>query len=942
VADADGRYNLLGVPAGSATLRVQLIGYGTLERAVTVVTGQSAVVDFELSTEALGLDEIVVTGTAGGMQRRAVGNVVGSLDVGSALQLSAPASVQQLLSGQVSGVAVQLGGGNVGSGGAIRIRGMSTEALNSNPLVYVDGIRVSGGPAAGVAGSGISRLNDLNPEDIERIEVIKGPAAATLYGTEASNGVIQVITKKGRPGGVVTEAMIRQGGNWFMNAEGRIPANYNLMPDGSIVSQNLIRDELEAGRPIFRTGRVQSYSLSVRGGQEKFTYYLSANHDDEEGFQFNNDQSRTSLRTNLQLAASDNLDVSAEVGVIRSDAAFVSDGQAGGTGAINLIYGGDPLNKNTHFRGFGTGPPEVFRDIDAREKLNRATASATLAHRPWPWLSHRLVVGTDWTDSDRFQFTPRLPAGSYPYYGANSVGNKSLNHDRDVNQTADYSATASFELSPTLTSATSTGVQYFVRQSLSASASGNNMPTSAVSTVSAAAVRAGTESFEENKTFGVFVQQTIGWRDQAFLTGAVRADANSAFGESFEAAYYPKISGTWVISDGDFWNVGFVESLRLRAAWGKSGLQPAAFAAVRTYAPTTGPGESPTVTPGNLGNPDLKPEIGEELEVGFDASVLQNRLNIEFTHYRQRTRDLIVQELVAPSLGFAGSRFVNIGEVKNSGYEIMVVGRPISTPSLEFSVTVTGALNHNLLVSLGGRQVQADTRGRWQHVEGYELGSMWTKYIASAEWAPGIPGRIPVTNQDLINVTCKGPAEEDFRPMPCDEAPFHYYGDPAPGWTGSVTNGLTLPKVGLTLSALWVYVTDSRMFNTTKGDGINGRTLNSMRLRRGEMDPMQAAAILTPDVEHDQFERDDYLRLRDISLSYDLPSSWVQRAGASRASLTLTGRNLYTLYHSSYGRDGSRTHDPETKAARNTPWPGWQQTRVPLASSIVTTMRVTF
>src|SRR5690606_38685274 len=156
---------------------------------------------------------------------------------------------------------------------------------------------------------------------------------------------------------------------------------------------------------------------------------------------------------------------------------------------------------------------------------------------------------------------------------------------------------------------------------------------------------------------------------QVFLTAAVRGDANSAFGEAFDAAIYPKISGSWVVSDGSFWNIDFMETLRLRAAWGKSGLQPAAFAAVRTYSPITGPGDQPTVTPGQMGNPDLRPEVAQELEVGFDASMFNGRIAAELTHYRQTTKDAILQEAVAPSGGFAGTRYVNAGTIRNWGWE---------------------------------------------------------------------------------------------------------------------------------------------------------------------------------------------------------------------------------------------------------------------------------
>ncbi len=930
VTNNEGRYLIAGVSAGQVALRVQMLGYGTQERTVSVTSGQSTVADFQLQTEALGLDELVVTGTAGGQTRRAIGNVVGSLAVEETLEQTAPASVQQMLSGQVAGVNVQIGGGNVGSGGNIVIRGMNTVALGSGPLVYVDGIRVNGGTANSPIGqSASSRLNDISPENIERIEIIKGPAAATLYGTEAANGVIQIITKKGTPGEPSIQVLVRQGANWFHDAAGRIPLNHYLRPDGTVISQNLIQQEEKAGRPMFRTGYIQSYGVNLRGGSDRLTYYLSANHDDEEGYQFNNALARTNLRSNLQLQAHEDLDVNFDLGVIRSDADWVDDG-GGNSAPMRMILRGLPQLIDTHTRGFPVGPPEVFRDIEAREDLNRATVSSTLTHRPASWLTQRLIAGFDFTDANLSEFTPRLPEGSPRYYGSNSVGNKEFVHRRDLQQTVDYNATASFDVTPAFTSATSVGVQYFTRESLEATAEGNNMPTSAVSTVSAASIRSAAETFVENKTFGVFVQETVGWQNQAFVTAALRADANSAFGESFEAAYYPKLSGTWVVSDADFWNVPLVNSFRVRAAWGKSGLQPDAFASIRTYSPTTGPNDLPTVTPGNIGNPDLKPEVGEELEIGFDASLLQDRVNLELTHYRQRTTDMIVEELVAPSLGFAGERFVNIGEVSNLGYELRLEATPILTNSVVLSLSATAAHNRNRLEDLGGRTVQADTRGRWQHVEGYELASMWTKYIATAAYGP---------NNQLINVTCRGPEEEDFRPMPCSEAPFHYFGNPEPSLTGSLGQTLNLGN-SLTFNASWVYVYDSWRYSTDEWAREN--TLQStekaiLRLQ-GELDPVEAASFVTSDVEHQFFERDDFLRLREISATYSVPDRFVQRMGVSRASLTLSGRNLFTLTHPSF-----RLLDPETKATnRNQPWPYWQQARSPTPHSIVTALRVTF
>src|SRR5688572_7523988 len=236
LANNDGRFLLVNVPVGQRVVRVEIIGFGQQEQTVTVTQGQTVAADFTLETQALGLDEIVVTGTAGGQQRRAIGNVVGSLNTERKLESTAPASLQQMLAGQVAGVNVQLGGANVGGGGNIQIRGTGTVSQGTTPLLYIDGVRANNQVVTQNNGVGSSRMNDINPEDIERIEIIKGPAAATLYGTEASNGVIQIITKKGALGQRArVDATVRAGGSWFMNPAERIPDNWALAADGKTV-----------------------------------------------------------------------------------------------------------------------------------------------------------------------------------------------------------------------------------------------------------------------------------------------------------------------------------------------------------------------------------------------------------------------------------------------------------------------------------------------------------------------------------------------------------------------------------------------------------------------------------------------------------------------------------------------------------------------------------
>ena len=913
LSDGAGGFSLEGLPVGRIPVRAEIIGYAGARSAVEVEGGETTRVDFWLTEHPTELDEIVVTGTAGGQQRRAVGNVVGALEPQPEMERLAPASLQQMLAGRVAGVGVQIGGGNVGTGGNVLIRGVgtltqgsSTSAANTGPLVYIDGVRVNADKAGPSSGAGSSRLNDINPEDIERIEIIKGPAAATLYGTEASNGVIQIITKKGTTGRPTVTVSVRQGGNWFNDPDGRIPVNYGLV-GGDIISQDLYAEELAAGRDMFRTGHIQNYNMSVSGGTSDLTYFLSVGRDDEQGYMLNNSLEKTSVRTNLGLTLSETFDVSADVGLISSDARFAPDGQGGIYGMFAMFLWGTPASRDTPSRGFMVGPPEAQNDIDFAEELNRGTASLTASHRPTSWLSHRLVAGLDLTDAKVSRFWPRVPSGGYPVYASLSDGRAEIEYNRGIQQTVDYNLTATFDLTSDITSATSFGAQYFTKERLRALAAGERLPSSAVSTVGAAAQTRADEDFVEAKSAGFFLQETLGWRDQLFVTAAVRGDAHSAFGETFDAVYYPKLSASWVVSDASFWGVDFVESLRLRAAWGKSGLQPDAFAAVRTYSPTTGPGDAPALLPGNLGNPDLKPEVGSELELGFDASLFSERLGLEFTFYNQTTSDAILSEIVAPSLGFAGLRHTNAGTVRNRGVEVEFAARPLESDAVMFDVTATAAYNSNELVSLGeGReQIQADTRGRFQHRVGYPLGGYWSKYIAGAEWNPSNP-------TELINIMCEGP-EPARAPTPCGDAPFHYLGPPGPVWQGSVTNTLSLPDVGLTLTALWNYTWESRRFSTTTWQR-DRNTRNSERAQGyllGTLDPIEAAEIQTFDIEHPWMERDDHIRLRELALTYELPSGFVEGYGASRASITVSGpQPLDAVGARKLQRSGPRSRDP--------------------------------
>ena len=269
LSDGRGRFRLTGLTGETVTLRVVMLGYQEVSQEVRVGDQD---IRLALQETAIALDQIIVTGTPGQTRTRSIGNSVGKLDAAEITEFAPAATVQDVLGGRIPGVAVLTGQGNVGTGGVIQVRGLATVSLTNEPLIFVDGIRVNNNPRAGPSirgGRQVSRINDFNPEDIESIEVIKGPAAATLYGTEASNGVIQIITKRGNRGEAQFDLTVRQGANWLSDPGGRLPTNYWTNPStGQIESLNLFEQEEALGDPMFRTGIVQGYTISLSGGTQ--------------------------------------------------------------------------------------------------------------------------------------------------------------------------------------------------------------------------------------------------------------------------------------------------------------------------------------------------------------------------------------------------------------------------------------------------------------------------------------------------------------------------------------------------------------------------------------------------------------------------------------------------------------------------------------------------
>jgi TonB-linked SusC/RagA family outer membrane protein len=925
--DANGRFRFQSAPAGQLSLGVARVGYQP-----TTVTAQAGQTDLRilLPEAAVRLNEIVVTGQPGATERRAVGNSIVTIDAPEAFELSGAGDVAKLINGRAPGVTIQPNSGKVGAGPSITVRGLGSLSLNTQPLVYIDGVRVNNEVLSGPVSAGglvISRLNDIAPEDIQSIEIIKGPAAGTIYGTEASNGVIQIITKKGSPSArPQVSVLVQQGTNWFQNPEGRIPANFGFDGTGNVESQNLVQQESDRGTPIWKNGYTQSYSVSASGGSNAIQYYLSGSLDDDDGIEQTNRSRRFAGHANLAFPINQQLDISSSLNYVKGKYHLGSDYSDGVL--FNTLYG-LPVLAQTPTRGFLLAPPEVYYSgvFDNTQDLSRFTGSVTVNHRPGKWFSHRLTLGLDETGEDNQALTQFMPPDVAQFYDpVTARGELDLNRQDVAFYTADYAATARFQLSPKVSSTSSVGGQYYQRRVDSVGVVGLQFPAPGFKTGNSTATTTGQQEFVDNKTIGLFAQQQFGLNDRLFLTGAVRIDNNSAFGDNFDFATYPKLSGAWVVSEEPFWGVGFVNALKLRAAYGASGQQPQSFAALRTYQPSTGPNDNPSVTPQFVGNPDLKPERGEEIELGFEAGLF-NKVGIDFTVYSKQTKDAILLRGVPPSGGFPNEQFVNIGQVSNKGIELQVNAQPIVKPDLSWDLGVSVATASNYIKDLGGIP-SISTFPPQSQVEGYPIGSYFIKRVVSAEADPtGV----------VTSALCDGGPGQPA--VDCAVAPLVFAGTPIPKVVGAFTTTLTLFR-NLRLYGLVDFKRGHHRFDTDRWIRCDVFANCEEAVTPAGRDPKLLADMqLGADLQTINSFIDDagFFKLREVSASYTLPNRWAGAIGAQRATITVTGRNLHTW--TSY-----RGLDPERQSSQGNaaPLDFFDQAVTPTLAQFVTTISINF
>jgi TonB-linked SusC/RagA family outer membrane protein len=937
----DGRYTLRGVPAGSIVVQVTRIGFQAKSSTVSVTAGQTTNADFALAQAAFSLGEVVVTVT--GEQRKAeIANTVASVDVAAKAQETSANSLGQLLSGQAAGVQI-ISAGAAGGGSRIRIRGQSSLSLSNSPVVYVDGIKVVS-TASDASATRSSRFDDINPDEIESIDILKGPAAATLYGTEAANGVINITTKKGKAGntrwsffGENSTSVDPSAGHyrdlWISfqkNANGTISqCLLTQVAAGSCRIDSTYHANVlnQPGLTPIVHGGVNKVGTQVSGGTERIQYFVAGEYNKEMGpykmpqaeisrletergaavpyYQiYPNADARTNLRANLSTQLGSKADLNVQSGYLArvdrqpqnedNSTGLMVDAIAG-LARTDLCDGRDKIARDptkpnclgVPLNGYRSYPMGDIFAQERNEYVNRFTQAMNARYYPFSWLTTRANLGFDYTLLQLRNVTQfhQGPFGETSYNGSISDLRNEISQ-----YTLDGGATATFNPFRSITSKTSAGVQYYRTYSDTSGSSGLNF-TPGATEVSGGATQQSLAGTTTTITLGTYAEQIFSWNDRVYLTGGLRYDGNSAFGEAFKGVFYPKVGLSWLVSDESFFpKMDFLNSLRLRGTYGASGVQPGTTAATRFFTSTTaniGGTDQPGVHLAALGNTKLKPEYSGEFESGFDATMFGNRTTFELTYYNKKTKDAIIARPIALSLAGVTSIFDNLGSIRNSGLEASITNKFLDTPNFGFDLQLTGSTNKNRILTLGQgvTPVFTGNRNTQYNAPGYPLFGLWGKQI---------------TYSDKDGNGYLTPSEVCQDVNGCRAADTAvYYGPTLPTIEFAVEPRFEALHHKLAISAQFDSKQGMLKFNNTlRHQCQGGQSCQGLWNPNASLyDQARAIAVNNYSVYSGMYENGAFTRLREVSLSYQLPDAVAGKVGSSRATLIAAGRNLHVWTH---------------------------------------------
>ena len=894
----NGEYTITGVPVGARTLTVRRIGYQPTTETVTVVPGATATADVALRVSAVNLSEVVVTGTGTATEKRKVGTSIATID-SSLLSRAQAVTVDQAMQGKIPGAQITQNSGSPGGGGiSVRLRGVNSFISGSDPLYIVDGVIVDNesGQLADLGGRSNpqNRLADLNPDDIEHIEIIRGAAAAALYGSRANNGVVQIFTKRGTSGKPRFTSTTRWGTSQLREQQ---PFNfYPFDVNGLPITRFNYQDD------IFHRAPSWDQNVTVEGGSDQTRYFMSGNFGNEDGIMRSTSSRRTGARVNLQQQLTPHLVANVTSNYINTNNEVQAFGEQNDYGIMGSLFFAPT---NVDFRpingvyplppALGTNPLLAIDKIRNPQTIERFIGSTKLTWTPVTSLLFDYTIGLDNVGFSQSQFVPRNAVlGTAPL--ATGRSQSVVENNRIVNQDALSSFTwrpmGPFEMR------TTAGLNYTSQRVGITSATANGLATVG-DLVSAGSIFSAAQTDVELRTFGFYGQHELAFRDKLFLNGAVRWDASSTFAPSERWQAFPKFSASYVAIDN---KPGALNNLRLRSALGWAGSQPGilnAYSQFVTFTQLPFAGRPGFVNDITFGNPDLKNERAREWELGADVGFLGGRVSTEATYYNRLVSDLLFFRPLPSSTGFS-RQFFPIGTMSNKGIELLLRTTNVDVPNLQWTSTMTYAHNKNLVESLNIQDFQSaggyPNRIRAGEPAGVFYGSYAARNCQTGALLLDSLGRYRRSNQ-TADMGATLAIREALSGGTCNDSLNKVIGDPNPKWMGSFLNEFTLAKK-VRVRALLDGVFGNKIMNLSTRAQNAGIASNSKSYER-ELLPYGDPRKLPPGynartqgIFEYWIEDGTFVKLRELSASYTLDGLGVQRYFRDGIDLTLSGRNL--------------------------------------------------
>lgn len=927
--NVDGVYKI-SVPVNSV-LQATFIGFTTLEQTVNSRT----IIDFALAPATQTLNEVVVTGFGSQIKRDLTGNIVKIK--GSDVADMPVTTFEQSIQGKAAGVQINQGTGKLAQGIQIRVRGQSSVSASNEPLYVIDGIPMTSGDLS-VTGGATNPLVDINPQDIESIEILKDASAGAIYGARAANGVVLITTKKGKVGKTNVTFGMQYGKSkatnvlQFLNTEQYMkfyreaaansdkldgydpadPDSYTSYMESFFVTQSLgtlgtaKQANTNWSELAYQDAPSQQYDLSVSGGSDKTTVFLSGQLLDQTGILAGNAFNRMTGRMNLTHKVTDRLTVGMNMGLTRSYNQRVSgDRQFDNPQQLVALPPMTPSTDPETGLPVGTPPGDMSVPYYYNALINIGNAYYnTTVHRNignafgefrfFKGLKFRSEVAIDLLNQQeelyRNSKTERLFGydRGYAYNSFVRVENYNTNNYFVYDNTIgvhSFDATAGMSF------------QNSVLKSNEAEA--RDFPSDAYKTLASAARKLGASSAENRYNFlSYFARANYKFNEKYLVGVSARADASSRFGSDNRYGFFPAVSAGWILSEENFLkNIEAISFLKLRASWGKTGnAEIANFGHLGLFSGDAGYGALPGQAPAQLANRDLSWETTQQVDFGIDFGILKNRINGEIDYYEKKTTGLLLRVNVPGTTGFA-TQLKNVGSLTNKGFEF-VLNTDNIVGQFKWKTSLNASTNANKITNLQGQVIEGGLNNMSRAVEGQPLGVFYTVEYAGVD---------PANGDALFYKNTSNPDGSLNRETTNNysQAQRVVVGSALPKWIGGITNTFSYKGIELSVFFNGVFGNKLNFYGVGRYSSANGRFEDNQTVNQLDAWTPQNTNTKVPQARlffnngaqpSSRFIEDgSFVRLRNVTLAYNLPKALVNKVKLNNVRLYVTGQNLLTF-----------------------------------------------